>query len=140
MGRTQTGMSPFLPELKGSQPSAFSRMARHLCSLAKGGMAVLCAGGALLATACIPVAFSDRELATIGRVHHCGLPLPWRAVAPGLAWPVISWWALSINLAFWTLVSCLLFRVRTWKGRALCLALAEVVLGVGFLSAFRTGP
>lgn len=103
-------------------------MKHRLFCLAKGCLAVLGAWFALLATARVPVAFSDRAVDTVGRIHHCGLPIPWRTVAPGLAWADVSWWALPVDIAFWTLLSCFLFRVRTWSGRALCLALAEAAL------------
>lgn len=98
--------------------------------IAKGLAVVTCAWAALFATSSIPVWYSNRDLETIGRLLYCGLPIPWRYVAPGMAWAQFAWWPLPLDLAFWAFLSCLLFRVRRWPNRALCMLLAEAPLCV----------
>lgn len=80
----------------------------------------------------MPISHSDAEHATIGRIQHCGFPFPWIRYAPGIS---ISQslgnakdWLLPVNLAFWVLVACLLFRLRTLRGCAACMAIAQATL------------
>lgn len=80
----------------------------------------------------IPISHSDAESATIGRIQNCGFPFQWIQHAPGMS---ISQslgsakvWLLPVNLAFWVLVSCLLFRLRTLRGFTACMAIAQAPL------------
>ena len=98
--------------------------------IAKGLAVMSCAWAALFATATIPVWYSDRHLETIGRLLYCGLPIPWRRIAPGMAWSQFAYWAIPLDIAFWAFLTCRLFRVHRWRSCVLCLLLAEVPLCV----------
>ena len=92
--------------------------------------AVVCAWVAFWYAASIPVGHSDKEIETIGRITYCGLPFPWLTHARGLSlldsWGSAQYWLLPVNLAFWTALSCLLWRVRPRRAFFACMAVAEV--------------
>ena len=75
---------------------------------------------------------SDAEIDTVGRISYCGFPLPWIQYADGISimqsLGSAKIWLLHVNLAFWTLLAALLFRLRTLRRFILCLALAQVPL------------
>ena len=80
----------------------------------------------------IPVSHSDAEIDTVGRISCCGFPLPWIRYADGLSimqsLGSANNWLLHVNLAFWTVLSALVFRLRTLRRFILCLALAQAPL------------
>jgi hypothetical protein len=92
----------------------------------KGAIVVLCAWTAFYFTTRVGVWHSGKEEATIGIITYHGLPFPWAETAPGLARGIKHFWILPINLAVWTVGSCLLWRVKTWRGFVWGLAVAEL--------------
>ena len=80
----------------------------------------------------IPVSHSDAEIDTVGRISYCGFPLPCIQYADGISimqsLGSAKVWLLHVNLAFWTVLSALLFRLRTLRHFILCLALAQAPL------------
>ena len=87
----------------------------------------------------IPVSHSDEELDTMGRMYSCGVPIPWMHFYEGdsIMGAITSakFWLLPFNLAFWVIISCTLFRVKTLRGFLVCMALAQLPLAL-FLSLF----
>ena len=112
---------------------------RRIARWARGMAVVACAWVAFWYASSIPMCHSDKEEATIGRITYCGFPFPWRANAPGLSimysWGSAKHWLLPVNLAFWTVLSCLLWRVKSCRGWFWCMAVAEapaLLWGLGF--------
>ncbi len=87
----------------------------------------------------IPVSHSDDDIDVIGRTYTCGVPIPWMRFSEGdsIMGAVDSarFWLLPFNLAFWVVISCILFRVKTLRGFLACMALAQLPLAF-FLSLF----
>lgn len=112
-------------------PDASSRP-RRCPSASRILFAALVALALFAVTLKIPVSHSDAGIDTIGRVQDCGFPFPWIQYAPGLSiaqsLDSSTIWLLPVNLAFWTVLSALLFRLRTLRRFALCLLLAQAPL------------
>ena len=101
-------------------------------------LAILAGWTALCLTSQIPVWYSDRELSTVGRITHYGLPLPWIDRAEGYSIPYTLGHArfgfMTINLAFWTLLGCLAFRVTSKTHIVICILIALLPLLPLFLA------
>lgn len=42
------------------------------------------------------------------------------------SWVSAKYWLLPVNLVFWTVLSCLLWRVRTRRAFSVCMIVSEV--------------
>lgn len=113
-------------EQMGEHPHTWRRSA----CWARGMAAVICSWVVFGYALSIPIWHSDKEIATIGRMTYCGLPIPWVVHAPGLSmmdsWVSAKYWLLPVNLVFWTVLSCLLWRVRTRRAFSVCMIVSEV--------------
>ncbi len=87
----------------------------------------------------IPVFYSDKDIDTIGRTCTYGLPIPWtRVTVEDPIMPTAVYekcWLLPLNLAFCVVISCFLFRIKTFRGFLACMFLAQLPL-VFFLVAY----